>query len=413
MVVRDEENRHIYVQCVLRNDTTKKGRLKKLDRVYNKRHPCPYDKNMWSNWATHVLKQHRDEEEVRKINDIQIKEDDTELIKSEKTKLRKKLCSILRRKAENQHNVKVLQSGKGQLFLARRFEKGNVFRITDFGPCPLCYEWCRLTGLYRHAKICPMNEKQNKDTKGSLLTQSAVLAERICARASKDLVGNVLPIMLNDEVGTLAKSDPLIVTLGNQWYLKNRGNDINRAYYTSSAMRLGAKLLLNLRKVKPLAKQDFMSYLKAEHFDSIVEATIQCCLPDFDDLEDLKSPSNAIKLGYEIKHLLAAKKGYAIRSGNKGWKEECSDVLELMNAEWSTKVTKLARVTLNERRFNQAKALPDPEDVRKLSKYLQDELSQANLKDNSRENRQKVAQLTQAYLISYNRRRSGEVQAMK
>ena len=71
-------------------------------------------------------------------------------------------------------------------------------------------------------------------------------------------------------------------------------------------------------------------------------------MQDIDDFEDLKSPLNAIKLGYELKRLCFIKQGMAIRQCDFTVKEECRDFHELMKAEWGTRVSKLARIRLAE-----------------------------------------------------------------
>lgn len=41
-IIRDKENYHIYVKRVVTSLTTKTGKAKKCDRVYNARHCCPF-----------------------------------------------------------------------------------------------------------------------------------------------------------------------------------------------------------------------------------------------------------------------------------------------------------------------------------------------------------------------------------
>ena len=43
-------------------------------------------------------------------------------------------------------------------------------------------------------------------------------------------------------IGEEARSDPLIVAIGNEWMIKNLGNRLMRKSYTSHAMRLLARL---------------------------------------------------------------------------------------------------------------------------------------------------------------------------
>ena len=62
------------------------------------------------------------------------------------------------------------------------------------------------------------------------------------SKASQLLLKEVYPIMKADKVGICAQSDDIIVTLRNEWMIRNVGNKINRKYYTSQVMRLAARL---------------------------------------------------------------------------------------------------------------------------------------------------------------------------
>ena len=81
-----------------------------------------------------------------------------------------------------------------------------------------------------------------------------------------------------------------------------------------------------------------------------------------------------------------------------------------MELEWCSK---LARVNLEERRRNKRVELPLPSDVKKLSEYLKTELESFNKGNVTFENFKKGTILAEAALITYNRRRPGEVQAMR
>ena len=105
--------------------------------------------------------------------------------------------------------------------------------------------------------------------------------------------------------------------------------------------------------------------------------------------------------------------GLAIRARDNDTKEECRDFLQLMSSEWGTRVTKQARLILNERKFNEKKSLPEPEDLKKLAKSLNVELQNIDLSDVSYHTYHQACTLVVAKLISYNRRRAGEVQAIK
>ena len=86
------------------------------------------------------------------------------------------------------------------------------------------------------------------------MLQSNVLSGRIPKCATKLLREEVFSTMPIDAVGQVARTDPLIVTFGNELIIKNIGNVIMRKYYTSSTMRLAAKLKMTLNKLEVTAE---------------------------------------------------------------------------------------------------------------------------------------------------------------
>ncbi|XP_065943060.1 uncharacterized protein [Magallana gigas] len=82
--------------------------------------------------------------------------------------------------------------------------------------------------------------------------------------------------------------------------------------------------------------------------------------------------------------------------------------------EWSVKVTKLARITLDVRLFNKRKELPDPSDIEKIAAYLVREIKNLYLTPNNSNEivfREAVV-LAEARLLLYNRRRPGELECL-
>ena len=130
-----------------------------------------------------------------------------------------------------------------------------------------------------------------------------------------------------------------------------------------------------------------------------------------DDLTDLQSPSNAIKLGFELKRMLHIKIGVAIEKGTRKDRDAAEDLLKLMEMFWGTRVTKNARVILSERNFNKRGSLPAPDDIKKLNIYLKEALQKIDYSNHTYESYISVVELVQAKLTLYNRRRTGELEA--
>ena len=53
--------------------------------------------------------------------------------------------------------------------------------------------------------------------------------------------------------------------------------------------------------------------LITKHFNDVVNAALKTASPGIDDFEDLKSPSAALKLDFDIKRMLGAKWAMALK----------------------------------------------------------------------------------------------------
>ena len=255
--------------------------------------------------------------------------------------------------------------------------------------------------------VRPIQKK--KLTIAEIVTQSGVLSEKINRCASPKLVAEVFSIMHNDEVGDVARSDRLVIVLGNQWMEKNIGNTLKRGKYTSEIMRLVARLLIALRKVagKQMSMWDF---LNPENFDNIVKATLMVAAADMDDEDDLLYPSNARKLGFDIKRLCNLKIGLCIQGKDQQGQNDSENLMKLMNIFWGMRVAKLANVLLEERQFNSTKSLPMPEDIQKLNENISENIATLPLDPS---NFREAAELGLVKLMVYNRRRTGEMEGCR
>ncbi|XP_062575025.1 uncharacterized protein LOC134236887 [Saccostrea cucullata] len=398
-IIRDITYPSIFIRKIISSKTTKSGKFKKSDRVYNTRHFCPFCYKSVSNFIQHLnSKAHSKETEVVNLKALVGKE-------------RQKNISMLRNKGDHLQNEKTISKKRGEMVLARRIGSNENFNSLNYGPCPLCLEWLKLDTLYRHQnKCCALSADSSSFTsKGNIMVQSAMIAGRLKETACKSLVNEVFPIMQEDKIGQVAKNDNLILALGNHWHKRNIGNKLMRKHYVSAVMRLTSRLLIETRKITQ-SEQRLEYYLQPRYFSEVAHAALKVAKQDDDNDENLQAPSNAIKLGYHLKRLCNLKLGLAIRQGNDDQRRASKNFLKLMELEWCSK---LARVNLEERRRNKKVELPLPSDVKKLSDYLKTELESFDKGNLTYENFKKGSTLTEAVLITYNRRRPGEIQAMR
>ena len=154
-------------------------------------------------------------------------------------------------------------------------------------------------------------------------------------------------------------------------------------------------------------------FLTPEHFDIVVEASLKCTGSDGQTV-DMKHPSIALKLGYDVEKMASAKRTQAIKQDNEKEEREDSSAgfLLLTKREWPVRVSKRALAILDERRFNKRVHLPNPDDMAKISKYLETEILTLNLDDKSWTNHSRTVVLVQVRLATFNKRRPGELEAL-
>ncbi|ESO94722.1 hypothetical protein LOTGIDRAFT_160955 [Lottia gigantea] len=183
-------------------------------------------------------------------------------------------------------------------------------------------------------------------------------------------------------------------------------------------MRLAGRLLVELRKlVADTGNEKHMSmwdFIKPEFFDIMAQAALEVAIPLIDDEDEIKSPSNCLKLKYDILRLTKFKWSFVVKGTEQNDKErkDCKTFLHLMSLEFKTKVTKLAYTVLMKRQFTKSKDIPAPSDIEILNKHLISELSTCSL-NSSKENLFHIVKFLQCRLLSYNKRRSGEIDAIR
>ena len=134
-------------------------------------------------------------------------------------------------------------------------------------------------------------------------------------------------------------------------------------------------------------------YLNTSSFDTIVAAALDVCAPYMDDIEDLRSPSNGIKIKYDLKRVICAYWAMLVKKDPHCQKaKEIQTLLELVYLEWGERITKLARAVLVRRNLSVQNELPAPADMEKLTKYIISEMKTTPL---TKENYFRIAQLTQ------------------
>ncbi|XP_052811802.1 uncharacterized protein LOC128239273 isoform X3 [Mya arenaria] len=398
-IIRDIEYPNIFMRKHLKRAHSSSGQAykKKHDRVYDNFHYCFFCKKMNGHIPVH-MKTHRNIKEVA---------DELRKEKPDFTRLRKM--------GDDLHNREVVESKEGELVVSRRSSK-DLLDVSKYGPCINCFEWVQLSGLKKHYKKC-VKGKTNGLGKKDLVLKAQILAGHIKGNLSKMMKEEVFRIMKTDDVTKTAQSDMLILLLGESWLRRSFDNVEKRKYYTSGRMRLCARLLNALnadeQNESPSCSRTktMWDFLVPSYFDNFVRASLSVSMPNMDDLDDLKAPSNAIKLKYDIRRLVNAKYACLLKGNDTDIADlkSCKRFLTLMEIEWAERVTKIARTVLQARQLTEKKDIPAPGDVEMLTKHLASELQTTEM---NTANFHRLVQLCQTRLLLFNKRRSGELEVL-
>jgi hypothetical protein len=150
-------------------------------------------------------------------------------------------------------------------------------------------------------------------------------------------------------------------------------------------------------------------FLEPQHFKCVLKA-VQKVAGGTE--ESYKTPSNALKSGHHIKEMCAIKETFSIIAKDKDGMESAAQFLTLVKSNWAVEISTLACATLSERRYNTVVELPTPQDIAKLSSYLQNEEVKIRKIETAGEFR-RACEVVQARLTSYNKRRPGEIEALR
>ncbi|XP_072389472.1 uncharacterized protein [Diabrotica undecimpunctata] len=320
------------------------------------------------------------------------------------------------------HNCNVLATKIGELILMRRPTKNEAkfVKHSEYGPCPNCLGFCLKKHLWHHIKyVCTekLNSEKYSEPKHVISESNALIHDIHGFGFTKDFHQSIVNSFIPDQIGEIAKNDPLILKYGSMQFEKygKTQNELIR-----QNMRQLARLTVALRKLNKNPLQSLSDFLVPEKFDIIVQATKEVSITTVDDetsRPQFKIPSLALKIGYSLQKCISIERGSALRSGNVKRNKSLSSFMQLMKLEWNVRISSGAVATLNKRKMNAAQLLPITNDLLKLNKYIDTYILSAKDDIESEERNHKswvrLATLVLSRIILFNKRRSGEAARMK
>ena len=350
------------------------------------------------------MSQHKEESEVLAIQNASTKE-------------KPALITKLRNMGDHLHNTSVLRSGSGILVVGYRPNQNDV-DPNDYVPCPNCFIYLVHSDLWRHK--CPLMDAAADQQKP---TKPGVRAGRLLLPSKNDLnhpVDDIVKTMRMDVVGRVVRSDPLIIALGRK-LCPTHAHDDDRHNALREHMRRMGRLLIQLRLQDKDPDARLKKYMDPQQFRQVFEATK--VISGFNSRTNtMLLPSLALKVGHDLRKCAMILKCQALETADGLQVKRTEEFLAVLDATWP-EITAPAHRVISETQQNKAKLLPLTEDIMKLSTKLKEtghacltKLHQARASSFTSEHKKAWINLNEvalAYLILFNRRRSGEVSKMK
>jgi len=329
----------------------------------------------------HLARRHENEKEVMKMLLLTNKE------------AKKAAAQYLKNLGNNQHNAEVIAKGEGELILARAPADESKFDHSDYTPCNLCFCWYKKCELSRH--LCP---RYASDKKRPSLRASKTIKNMMEANVNEGMA-TVLAGMYNDAIGRVTKADYLLL----QWLEPKvkTGPWKEKTWQTNirSRMRLGGRLLLELRK--KYANASLFAMLTVDKFDDLVVAAKGCSTLS----EGKEAMFRLVYIDHLVTALIKLKSYLALKAKDK---DTVSEMVQLNNL-WDQKKEKQRNEEDHSMTVEDIATTEDTDtNAQHLKKQLLDALS-AFKNSKTYSNYRQLQKSAMARICHFNRNKGGNV----
>lgn len=365
--------------------------------------------------ARHLTTIHQNEPHVAHI--IAKKESDPEIYKLGLKKLK---CF-----GNFMHNVKTLKQNKNDIVVVKRPTRSR--KVSEYLPCVHCYGFYVQDELWRHTRNCDLKRHEDSSnldicshskkllmTSNGVIQNSRLLLDTACIQedsALSDEMRALVSAMHQDDLSEVVRKDILLNQFGQALLMKygpRKKNDIGQR------LRQLARLLLQIRKNNSDSSLQYMDLLCGKNFDKCLSGTEELCKLNITDdgRREFQIPSLALRLGHLLKKISTIKQGYCLRNDLIDDLKHAENFGQLLQAEWTDSIASNALNTLRRRKDQTIEVLPLTDDLRQLREYQMKMMKQciSQIKELPLFSTwRKLAQLTMARMIIFNKRRGGEV----
>ena len=189
-------------------------------------------------------------------------------------------------------------------------------------------------------------------------------------------------------------------------------HSITHINYVRGHVRTLGRLLLKMRATVPgLRNATIRDMIRPQYFSEIVVAVREIAGCD----TEAYTPSTGVNIGHDLNFCADIVKTACLMEGDLSGAKSAENFEAVMKSRWKYEISGGARRELQKRSFNKPLLLPLTNDVMKLTSYLKDQQAEAlNVVSGTVQGDfgceyRRLAEMTLAQVILFNRRRQGEV----
>jgi len=383
----------------------KRPRKPGCKQSYDKIHYCKFCGNqIRSKMSRHLLNVHVDETAVREI-----------LLMPKGSKERRARLQKLTNEGNFSHNIDVIQKGKGEVVVGKRFANKSAH---DYTACEFCKRFESKKNLWRHMKSCAARKEYFGRTgeenarrllavkRGTSLVSNAAFATT--GEHTKELFDR----MRDDEVKSIVVLDKLIcreadlrmAALGSKRDWKQ--DDI---YRVSQAARTLGRIVQFARLSMPEAT--LTKLIEPQCFDLLVDIAKKMSTD-----KDMPSLNVGRTIGLLLKKVSESKYCIALRTKDVQAQQDATAFKQLLEREWNDRVNRTAIRRMQAEKRMTVQTIPLTHDLQKFRGYLLTQIDQISRQLQQHPRSQDwvlLAKLVLSRLILFNKRRRAEVRELK
>ncbi|XP_053366395.1 uncharacterized protein si:ch211-266o15.1 isoform X2 [Clarias gariepinus] len=353
---------------------------------------CHYCKKPFIKIARHLSKNHAEEKDVAHA-----------LSFPKRSKTRHNLLKQLRNKGNYEYNVKVQETGSGELIPQRMVKKDTL--LTAYQACPYCLGFYLRRDLWRHLRSCNM-KKEEKTPPGKRRLRSTYFKNIPMHDCLSEGCQNLVRNMRDDDISKCLRNDALICKLGNSLYEKNKLEKEGRDYIAQKMRTLG-RFMLVVRELDD-SVSDLYQVCTESRFSLALEAVKK--LVDFNPHSKQFKKSLALKIAASLKG--AAEVALEEKGMQAEARKQAEEFIELLGTDLL--FCKSSHIYATNKETKQD-VLHLVEDVVKLHKFLteaQDKAKSELMEHSNRDVWKRLRECILAEITLFNRGRKSMAEKM-